>query len=235
LILAYSMSTIGQDKYLMMTTRAEGLTRDSYNRMSRFYGLLSAGSEKKFVKAAIKRFLDPQEGERMLEPGFGAGQVLAALARAVGEEGKAYGIDISDGMVEATRKRLRRTGLEERVELTHGDVAEMPYQDGFFNGVFMSFTLELFDEPDIPEVLAECRRVLKNGGRICVAAMSDQGKQGMMARLYLWSHHRFPRFVDCRPIFARGFVEGAGFEVAGYEIMSMYGLPVEIVLGRKVT
>ena len=208
-------------------------TRDIYNRMSGFYGLLSAGSEKRFVKTALEGFLKPRRGEHILEPGFGSGQVLAAIAAAVGEEGRAYGIDISDGMVEVTRKRLARAGLERRVELARGDAAAMPYEDGSFDAIFMSFTLELFEAQEIPLVLAECRRVLNDDGRICVVAMSDQGRHGMMMSLYMWSHRRFPRFVDCRPIFARGFVEGAGFEVAGYEIMSMWGLPVEIVLGGK--
>ncbi len=213
--------------------RSKEQARDNYNRMSRFYGLLSAGSEKKFVKAAIEGFLKPEEGEYILEPGFGSGQVLAALAEMVGDEGKVYGIDISDGMVEVTRKRLERKGLAGRVELTRGDAAAEPYPDDLFDGIFMSFTLELFESPEIPVVLGECRRVLKEGGRLCVASMSDQGKQGMMARLYLWSHRRFPSFVDCRPIYARGFVAEAGFRIDGYRIMSMWGLPVEIVLGRK--
>jgi ubiquinone/menaquinone biosynthesis C-methylase UbiE len=217
----------------MQTPDPRARTRDSYNRMSRFYGFLSAGSEKRFVKAALEGFLKPAEGERILEPGFGSGQVLAAIAEAVGEEGRAYGIDISDGMVEVTSGRLRRKGLEGRVELTRGDAAAMPYEDDFFDGIFMSFTLELFNAPEIPQVLSECRRVLKPGGRICLASMSDQGKHGMMMKLYMWSHRKFPHFVDCRPIFARGFIEDAGFELAGYKVMSMWGLPVEIVLGGK--
>ncbi len=214
-------------------TRSREQARQSYNSMSRFYGFLSNGSEKRFVKTAVEGFLKPREGERILEPGFGSGQVLAVLARAVGETGKAYGIDISDGMVEVTRKRLAREGLEGRTELTRGDAAALPYADGFFDAVFMSFTLELFDAPEIPVVLAESRRVLKGGGRLCVASMSDQGRQGAMMKLYVWSHGKFPNFVDCRPIFARGFVEDAGFVITGYEIMSMWGLPVEIVLGEK--
>jgi ubiquinone/menaquinone biosynthesis C-methylase UbiE len=146
-------------------SRSKEQARQSYNSMSRFYGFLSNGSEKKFVKTAIEGFLKPQEGERVLEPGFGSGQVLAALAKAVGDEGKAYGIDISDGMVEVTRKRLQKEGLNKRVELTRGDAADLPYEDGFFDAVFMSFTLELFDAPEIPVVLKECWRVLKEDGR----------------------------------------------------------------------
>lgn len=215
-------------------TASREATRRAYNRMSRVYAILSNGSEKRFVKNAVARYLDPRPGERILELGFGAGQVLAALAGMVGEKGKVYGIDISDGMVEVTRRRLAREGLAGRAELTRGDAAAMPYEDASFDGVFAGFTLELFDEPEIPVVLGECMRVLRDGGRLCVASMSDQGKHGLMMWLYLRAHRRFPRFVDCRPIHARRHVEEAGFLVEGNEIMSMWGLPVEIVLGRKV-
>jgi ubiquinone/menaquinone biosynthesis C-methylase UbiE len=214
-------------------TRSRQQARESYNRMSRFYGLLSGGSEKRVIETAIEGFLKPRAGEKILEPGFGAGQVLVTLAEAVGEEGRVYGIDISEGMMAATRKRFERRGLSGRAELIRGDAAELPFEEGFFDGIFMSFALELFDAPEIPVVLGECMRVLKDGGRLCVACMSDRGRHGLMMKLYLWSHEKFPNLVDCRPIFARGFIEEAGFEVDGHKVMSMWGLPVEIVLARK--
>jgi len=206
--------------------------RASYNKMSRVYGLLSNSSEKKFVEVAVRQVLKPEPAEIILEPGFGTGQVLAALAEMVGDGGKVCGIDISDGMVEATRRRLARKDLEGGTELVRGDASKMPYEDDFFDGLFMSFTLELFPDDEIPVVLAECARVLKENGRICVACMSDRGKDGAMKRLYVRAHRKFPHFVDCRPIFARKALESSGFDIAEERILSMWGLPVEIVLGR---
>lgn len=207
--------------------------RASYDRMSRVYGFLSNGSERRFVEVAIEQLLAPGEGEVVLEPGFGAGQVLVALAEKVGDTGRVYGIDVSDGMLEATKRRLEKAGLSSRAVLTRGDAARMPYEDGFFDAIFMSFTLELFTDEEIPVVLEECVRVLKSGGRLCVACMSKEGKRGMMVKLYAWSHRKFPDFVDCRPISARQAVESAGFTAAGGRMMSMWGLPVEIVIGTR--
>lgn len=207
--------------------------RARYNRMSRVYGFLSNSSEKKIVEVAIEQVLKPRPGELVLEPGFGTGQMLAALAEMVGEGGKVYGIDISDGMVAAARKRLAGKGLEARAEIMRGDASAMPYGDGFFDAAFMSFTLELFPEDEMPVVLAECARVLKREGRLCVASMSCRGKSTAMMKLYLWSHRRFPRFVDCRPIFASKALESAGFDTVESRVLSMWGLPVEIVLGRN--
>jgi len=217
----------------MMEAGQAETARRNYNRMSRIYGLLSAGSEKRFVELAIGRLLRPAPGELILEPGFGSGQALAALAGAAGETGRVYGIDVSDGMVEVTRRRLERLGLTGRVVLTRGDAAAMSYENSFFDAVFMSFTLELFPDDLMPVVLRECARVLKEKGRICVASMSSRGKDGLMTRWYRWAHVHFPGFVDCRPIDARGTLETAGFRISEERVLSMWGLPVEILLAKK--
>ena len=93
----------------------------------------------------------------------------------------------------------------------------------------MSFTLELFDTTDIPKVLAECRRVLRPGGRICVVAVSKEGKQGMAIKTFEWTHRHFPNLVDCRPIYVARSLDDAGFLMQTSEVEHMW-VPVEIVL-----
>lgn len=209
--------------------------RQSYNRVSRIYWLLSDGSEKKFIRIAIRDTLEPREGESILEPGFGSGQALVALARMTGPRGSVSGLDASDGMVRAASRRLAGAGLDDRVELIRGDASRMPYPQQTFDAVFMSFTLELFPDDEIPVVIAECHRVLKEGGRICVACMSDARTTGVMVRLYAAAHRRWPHFVDCRPIDAASALRKAGFEVADEKALSMWGLPVSIVLAHRQT
>lgn len=206
--------------------------RDAYNRLSRVYGWLSQSSERRFVEQAIEGLLQPQAGEVVLEPGFGAGQVLLALAEAVGPTGRVAGLDIADGMVEQARRRLARHGLADRVDLQRGDIRRAPYPNAAFDAVFMSFTLELFGDRDQPLVLGEVRRVLKPGGRLCVACMSNQGGVPAMERLYGWAHDRFPTFVDCRPIDAAALLPGAGLTLDEVRHLSMWGLAVDLVLAR---
>jgi demethylmenaquinone methyltransferase/2-methoxy-6-polyprenyl-1,4-benzoquinol methylase len=101
------------------------------------------------------------------------------------------------------------------------------------DAIFTSFTLELFDTPEIPIVLAECKRVLRPGGRIGVVSMSKQGENGTLVHIFEWTHQHFPNFLDCRPIFVREVVEAAGFQIERAERRTMW-VPVEIVMGRKV-
>ena len=212
-------------------TRSKEEARASYNRLSKCYDLFSR-FESKYREAGLRK-LAVEEGEMVLEIGFGTGLSLVPLAQAVGERGKVCGLDISEGMCKVARAKVMKAGLADRVRLQCGDAAQLPYEPNFFDAVSISFTLELFDTPEIPNVLGECHRVLKKEGRICVVAMSREDKLGMMLRLYEWFHCRFPSYVDCRPIFGRKALQEAGFKVEDVTVMSMWGLPVEIVLARK--
>ncbi len=213
-------------------TRSKEQAESTYDRMSRWYDLLAGAFEGKHRAAGV-RMLDPSEGDVVLEIGFGTGHSILALAEAVGPSGKVYGIDISQGMLDVTHKRVKEAGLADRVVLGRGDAGQLAFDSSFFDDVFMSFTLELFDTPEIPVVLSECRRVLRSGGHLCVVAMSKRGEPNASTRLYEWFHDKLPRYVDCRPIYVQESVQDAGFRIDDAAEVSLLGLKGEIVLGEK--
>lgn len=221
------MSSDGYEVARVQRTREEA--RRSYDRISSWYDLVEGSWEKKLRRGGLE-LLAPAPGEAILEIGFGTGHALEAIAAAVGESGRAYGIDIAPEMLRLAQGRLIESGLASRAELTNGDALDLPYDDDMMDAVFMSFTLELFDTPEIPEVLSECRRVLRPGGRTCVVSLSRAGPQSRMKQLYEWGHRKLPALLDCRPIYAGHFLEEAGFNISKSMMSSIWGLPVETVL-----
>lgn len=213
-------------------TRSKQQAKSTYDRISRWYDLLAGGFESRHRDAGVRKLV-PQEGDIVLEIGFGSGHSIVALAELVGVSGKVYGIDISEGMLDITRSRVKEAGVTERVVLECGDAMRLPFDADLFDGIFISFTLELFDTPEIPLVLSECLRTLRRGGRICVVAMSKKGKPNAMTRLYEWFHQKLPQYVDCRPIFVQESLEGAGFHVLDVTNVSLLGLRGELVLAEK--
>ena len=212
--------------------RPREIAKISYNKISRWYDLFADFSEKKYRIAGLQK-LDVQQGDIVLEIGFGTGHCILALAELVGDSGKVFGIDISEGMCKVTNKRIIKSGLSDRVNIYCGDACNLPYLDGFFDKVFMSFALELFDNNDIPLLLNKCKKVLKSEGKIGVVAMSTKSKDGLILKLYKWFHEKFPNLVDCRSIYVEKSLSDAGFEIVLAEDMKMWGLMVEVVVGKK--
>ncbi|MDH5605680.1 MAG: class I SAM-dependent methyltransferase [Anaerolineae bacterium] len=212
--------------------RTKEQARAAYDSLSRWYDFLAGWSERAPRNLGLA-LLSPSRGERILEIGVGTGHAVAAIAQAVGQGGKAVGIDISAGMLEIACSQAVKAGISDRVDLICADAALYPFPPGAYDAVFMSFTLELFDTPEIPGLLAACRRALKNGGRICVVSMAKQQKDSLPVRIYEWFHKTMPAYVDCRPIFVQHALVQAGFKIDTVRETKMWGLPVEIVLALK--
>jgi ubiquinone/menaquinone biosynthesis C-methylase UbiE len=203
----------------------------SYDRMSRWYDRIAGSTEKKYQKFGLL-MLDVTEGEKVLEIGCGTGNSLISLARIIGVTGKIIGMDISEGMLVIAGRKLEQTAISSQVGLCRGDGTKLSFASNSFDAIFMSFALELFDTPEIPVVLRECRRVARSEGRICVVALSKEKRRWSVA-LYEWFHRVIHDIVDCRPIFVSKALDEAGFQICNGSVTFMWGLPVEIVLARK--
>jgi ubiquinone/menaquinone biosynthesis C-methylase UbiE len=210
--------------------RSKREAQNTYDRLSTVYDLLAEPSEREYREIGLKK-LELQTGESALEIGPGTGGALVAMAPSVGASGHAWGIDLSMGMCRRAQSRLASTGLGERAALCQRDALHLPFRASSFEALFCSFTLELFDTPQIPRVLGECRRVLKGEGRICVVALSKV-RGTWMTGLYEWMHDRFPAYLDCRPIYLQTALEEADFQSLDAAEETMWGLGVEVVLAR---
>ena len=212
-------------------TYTPDLAAANYDRLSRWYDLLAGSSERRAIRVGFE-LLAVREGETVLEIGYGTGRTLVDLARAAGAGGRVAGIDLSDGMTAVTRRRLHETGLTSRVSLVRGDATHLPFGQTTFDAVFTSFVLELLPVEAILAVLRGAREVLRPEGRFCTANLAQSRRGGFTYRLYGATHKRFPTLLDCRPIPIERMVEDSGLRVTGRRRMSMWGMPVDVVLAR---
>jgi demethylmenaquinone methyltransferase/2-methoxy-6-polyprenyl-1,4-benzoquinol methylase len=203
-------------------------TRTLYDRLSSVYDLLADSSEAA-CRAEGLALLHARAGERVLEVGFGTGHALAALGRAVGPAGLVVGVDVSSGMLAAARRSLASAGAG-RVVVALNDARNLCFRDHVFDAAFLSFTLELFDRPDMLIVLSELARVLRPGGRLGVVAMAETDPTNAMIDFYQWLHRHFPHFVDCRPIRLEERLAEAGFVESSQHRLSIWRLSVLAVV-----
>jgi arsenite methyltransferase len=105
------------------------------------------------------------EGETVLDLGSGGGIDVLLSARRVGSAGKAYGLDMTDEMLELARENQRRADVE-NVEFLKGTIEEIPLPDASVDVIISNCVINL--SGDKPRVLREAARVLRPGGRFAV-------------------------------------------------------------------
>ena len=102
--------------------------------------------------------------KKVLDIGCGAGG--KTLFYASGGAEKVWGIDVVEHYEAEANALALAKGLEDKFSFVLGDAAALPFEEDFFDTIIMNDAMEHVDKP--AEVLEECRRVLKKGGRLYV-------------------------------------------------------------------
>mgnify|MGYP005852763549 FL=1 len=105
-------------------------------------------------------------GEVVLDLGSGGGIDVLLSAKRVGPSGKAYGLDMTDEMLELARKNQAEAGID-NVEFIRGDIENIPLPDSSVDVIISNCVINLSTDKD--RVLHEAFRVLRPGGSFAVA------------------------------------------------------------------
>ena len=122
------------------------------------FGQLAARGHRPLTRWAIG-FMHIQPTDRVLDIGCGGGMAIQLIAD-IAVDGSVAGVDYSENMVQHARQRNANTIRAGRVEIRHGNVSALPYDDGSFDKVIAVETLYFWPDP-VPN-LQEVRRVVRS-------------------------------------------------------------------------
>ena len=148
---------------------------DMFNNISPKYDFLnhflSAGIDIYWRKKAIQ-ILKKENPKLVLDVATGTGD-FAIAARKVNPE-KITGIDISEGMLDVGRKKIRDAGLSKIIELLYGDSENIDFPDNYFDAVIVAFGVRNFE--NLEKGLQSMKRVLKKDGLLIILEFSKPSK-----------------------------------------------------------
>jgi demethylmenaquinone methyltransferase/2-methoxy-6-polyprenyl-1,4-benzoquinol methylase len=169
-----------------------------FNRIARTYDFLnhflSLGIDIIWRKKAIGE-LRKDQPKLILDVATGTGD-FAFEALSILKPEKIIGVDISEGMLEIAREKIRKRGLEDKIEVRLGDSEKLLFPDTTFDAVTVSFGVRNFE--NLEQGLRDICRVLKTEGKAVVLEFSNP-KAFPVKQLY--------RFYSFRilPLFGRVF------------------------------
>lgn len=155
---------------------------------------LSFGIDRSWRRKAIRIISQTGRHDRILDVATGTGD-LAIAAMKLGPE-KITGIDISPGMLEIGREKIRKKGMSERIELLPGDSENISFPDNTFDIAMVAFGVRNFSDP--VKGLSEMNRVLQPGGMIMVLEFSKPTAFPFRQIFNLY-------FLNILPLFGRFF------------------------------
>lgn len=148
---------------------------DMFNNISKKYDFLnhflSVGIDKIWRKKAVARLKDLKP-KRILDLATGTGDFALALLKLKPEQ--IVGMDISAGMLEVGREKMKKKGVDNIITMQLGDSENIPFDDNYFDGLTVGFGVRNYE--NLEKGLGDMLRVLRPGGRAVILEFSKPKK-----------------------------------------------------------
>ena len=130
---------------------------------------LSWGIDKSWRKKAID-WLKPFNPQRMMDVATGTGDFAIQACRVLNPT-ELIGTDISEGMMNVGRQKVKEAGLESRISFAKEDCTALSFPDNHFDAITVAFGVRNFE--DLDKGLREMHRVLDSEGKLVILELSE--------------------------------------------------------------
>lgn len=148
---------------------------EMFNNISKKYDFLnhflSLGIDKIWRRKAVNKLREVQP-KRILDIATGTGDFAIALLKLKPTE--VVGIDISEGMLEVGREKMKKRKFDNIITLKLADSEDLPFEDNYFDGLTVGFGVRNFE--NLEKGLSEMLRVIRSGGKIVILEFSKPKK-----------------------------------------------------------
>lgn len=151
---------------------------------------LSWDIDKGWRRKAIRQ-LEPYKPKTLLDIATGTGD-FAILAAEMLQPDRLVGADISEGMMEIGRQKVKDKGLQDIISFEKEDCLALSYPDGTFDAVTAAFGIRNF--ADLDKGLTEMCRVLKEGGHLSIVELTTPVSFPMKQLFHVYSHTVLPLY-----------------------------------------
>lgn len=129
---------------------------------------LSLGIDIYWRKKLVEK-LSKQSPKNILDVATGTADLAIEMLKVTPD--KITGVDISNGMLEIGRKKIKKKALEDKISLQEADSENLPFEDNYFDAVCVSFGARNFE--NLEKGLSDMCRVLKPGGKLYILEFSQ--------------------------------------------------------------
>ena len=151
---------------------------------------LSLGTDRGWRRKAMDA-LGKHRPRHILDVATGTGDFAILAARRLGTEGlHITGADISEGMMQVGREKVRQLGLERVIRFCREDCMQLSFDDASFDAVTVAYGVRNFQ--DLDAGLREMCRVLRPGGHLLVVELASPPHFPMKQLFWLYSHVWMP-------------------------------------------
>ncbi|MEK6451522.1 MULTISPECIES: bifunctional demethylmenaquinone methyltransferase/2-methoxy-6-polyprenyl-1,4-benzoquinol methylase UbiE [Myroides] len=180
-ITPYEESELGKKQQVEQMFDTISGNYDNLNRM------ISLGTDQGWRKKVLKLVSDTNP-ESILDIATGTGDLAILLSKS--NATKITGLDLSAGMLEVGKQKIKALNLQNRIEMIQGDSENLPFADNSFDAITVGFGIRNFE--DLEKGLSEILRVLKPGGIFVILETSVPTKFPFRQGYFFYTQNIMP-------------------------------------------